>query len=355
MNKKGFTLVELIAVIVIIAIIATISFQAVNNRIKNSEEKLYETQKNNIIDAAKKYMLENNGKIDSDHINTICVYISTLQSKGFLDSGKIINPKTKEDMAAIGSNGNSKGVVRVKFNFENNQYEYVYTDLCSSNIVTPIYKTVLDNEELKVINKDDGLYETTDSYVYKGSNPKNYIKFNNKIWRIVSIDKETKRAKIINLDGSQINWPEKGIIDYLNNDFLEGTTYKDVKDYINTNSKWNKGNIDSLDSSLSIISLEKQSNDYKTIGLLTVGEYIDASLNKDCYKENECTSYLNNSKVYWLLNKTNDNKQWYINNGKLLNKEASTTDLYNVYPVLYLNLNTQIDGKGTESEPYVVK
>ena len=354
MNKKGFTLVELIAVIVVIALIATITFQLVNNRIKSSKEKLKEVQQNNIIEATKKYMLENSN-LDNDHINTICVYISTLQKEGFLDKGKIIDPDTGKDMAETSSNGNSTGVVRVKFNPENNQYDYTYTEICSSNIITPIYETVKEKEEIKVVNKDDGLYETTDNYVYRGSNPNNYIKFNNKVWRIVSIDKETKKAKIINLNGSQLAWPSKDIIEYLNDDFLNGTTYNSVKDYININSKWNRGNIDSLDSSLSIISLEKQSNDYKTIGLLTVGEYIDASLNKDCYKENKCDSYLNNSKIYWLLNKTNDNKQWYIDSGTISNKTPSSSDLYNIYPTLYLNLNVQISGSGTESDPYIIK
>ena len=56
-------------------------------------------------------------------------------------------------------------------------------------------------EQLKstVVTTGDGLYNDSDEqgrYVYKGKNPNNYLKINNEIWRIMSID-ENNNLKIV--------------------------------------------------------------------------------------------------------------------------------------------------------------
>lgn len=349
MKKNGFTLIELITVIVVIGIIAMISFQAVTSKINKSKERAYNVQVSNIKDAAKKYMLENEVD-DPYHLNTMCISLSTLQKKGYLENGEIKNPKTNENFDV------DKNYVEVKYNLEKNQYEYSFTDICVVNDeIIPASKTIIENNEIKITNEKDGLYETTDSYVYRGDNPNNYIEFNNKSWRIVSIDKETMMMKIINLENDQIQ--ENDFIEKLNADFGTGTTYnKNFKKKINTNSKWNQGVVNSLESSLTLKSIEKQSNSYNTIGLLTVGEYIDASLIKDCYKQNNCSSYLSKSTNYWLLNKTSDNKSWYITKENKISSSTASSQSYNIYPCLFLKLNTQIDsGYGTKENPYKLK
>lgn len=348
MNKKAFTLVELLSVILILGIIATISMYVVVGKITKSKEKLYNVQINNIKDASKKYMLEN-PNIDKYHINTICEPVSTLQEKGYLEKGQIINPKTNEDVA-------KKYFFRVKYNSEINQYDYEVTNSCEKIEKKLIGETILNDNEPKVTGTNAGLYETTDAYIFRGAEDiKNYIKFKNNTWRIISIDKENMMIKIINLNGSQYTWKDEGILNTLNNEFDNGTAYNDYKDFINKNSKWNKNVIDSLDSALTLKSVEKQSNDYKTIGLLTVGEYVDASLEKNCYENNNCTSYLSTDKNYWLYNKTTSNNNWYVNtSGELKNiKPIANETLYNVYPVLYLKNEVQIKkGKGTKENPY---
>ena len=354
MKKNGFTLIELITVIVVIAIIAMISFQAVTSKINKSKERAYNVQVSNIKDAAKKYMLENEVD-DPYHLNTMCISLSTLQKKGYLENGEIKNPKTNENFDV------DKNYVEVKYNLEKNQYEYSFTDICVVNDeIIPASKKIIENNEIKITNNSDGLYETTDSYVYRGPNPNNYIEINSKLWRIVSIDKETMMMKIINLEDNLMQVPENGFIEELNEDFKNGTTYnKSFKEKINTNSKWNQGIVNSLESSLTLKSIEKQSNSYNTIGLLTVGEYIDASLDKDCYNTNNCISYLSTISTktnYWLLNKTSDGKSWYITAENKIASSIVNSQLYNIYPCLFLKLNTQIDrGAGTKENPYILK
>lgn len=347
MNNKGFTLIELITVIVVIAIIAVITFQIVTDRINSSKEKAYDIQVNNIEDAAKKYMLENSS-IDKNHLNTICVTIKTLQEKGYLEQGNIINPMTSENFDV------EKNYVKIKYDLDKNQYDYTFTDICTYTTVTPASETIITNNNIK----NAGLYETTDSYVFKGESPNNYIEFNNATWRIISIDKETMMMKIINLTDNQKVVSENGFITDLNNDFTNGTTYSDtIKEKINNNSKWNSGVINSLESAQTLKSVEKQSNSYNTISLLTVGEYVDASLDKNCHNTKSCKSYLPQNKDYWLLNKTSDNKNWYVDkNNQLASVVPSSTHFYNVYPCLNLKVSAQISsGDGSSTDPYKLK
>ena len=58
-NKKGFTLVELLAVIVILAILATAAFTLVLPQIEKSRKKSFVNEVSNILESAELYFLEN--------------------------------------------------------------------------------------------------------------------------------------------------------------------------------------------------------------------------------------------------------------------------------------------------------
>src|SRR5574344_1853354 len=73
MNKKGFTLVEMLAVIVVILLVALVAFPALNN-----------TKVNDIILAAETYASNVGGEL-------VQVSVSTLQKYGYIGS-KLTNP-----------------------------------------------------------------------------------------------------------------------------------------------------------------------------------------------------------------------------------------------------------------------
>ena len=89
--KKGFTLVELLAVITLLGLLSLIVVPVVDKLIKDSKEDLYNTQVNNIEAAAKNWASDNifalpeSGYIDK----TIC----DLENTGFLEID-VKNPKT---------------------------------------------------------------------------------------------------------------------------------------------------------------------------------------------------------------------------------------------------------------------
>ena len=126
MNKKGFTLVELLAVIVILGLLIAIISPAVMNLINDSEDSLSSQQKKLVVEATKKYMIENSQLLPEGSDRAI-VYMSDLIDKGVIDNDKIIDPKSKEEI---------NGCVVVSYNNEFNQYDYNYSENENDCLIT---------------------------------------------------------------------------------------------------------------------------------------------------------------------------------------------------------------------------
>ena len=61
MKRKGFTLVELLAVIVVLAVISIITIPMIGNVIEESKKKALEQSVNGLVEAARYYSIENDG------------------------------------------------------------------------------------------------------------------------------------------------------------------------------------------------------------------------------------------------------------------------------------------------------
>ena len=91
-KNKGFTLIEIMAVIVILAVIALIVVPLITGSIKDSKQKLYETQLENIKSGAKSYMIN----LDLPNTKPITITLDDLQKKGLVDKD-IKNPITDKE------------------------------------------------------------------------------------------------------------------------------------------------------------------------------------------------------------------------------------------------------------------
>lgn len=114
MKNKGFTLVELIAVIVVLGLISLIAIPTVNNSIIKYKDKLEADAIRNIEQAAKNWAADNINKLpnvldtESDvsmtypEIDTeqdfskLKITLSDLQSAGYIDS-EVKNPKDNKE------------------------------------------------------------------------------------------------------------------------------------------------------------------------------------------------------------------------------------------------------------------
>jgi len=94
-HKLGFTLVELLAVIVILAIILSLAIPTIIGIINKSKDNAYNTQVDNIISATKFYIADNGSNISA--LSTVggayYVSLSELNTNGYLEL-PITNPKT---------------------------------------------------------------------------------------------------------------------------------------------------------------------------------------------------------------------------------------------------------------------
>lgn len=112
--KKGFTLIEMMTVIVLLGVIALIVFPTVNSMIKQSKEKLYNDQIEKIKTASEKWAYDNISILPNQDGDSVTITLLDLKRGGYLPLD-IRNPKTNE----LFSNGTS-----VVITYEANDYVY---------------------------------------------------------------------------------------------------------------------------------------------------------------------------------------------------------------------------------------
>lgn len=120
-KNNGFTLIELIGVIIIITLLGLLIIPIVDQIIKENQDNLYTVQVKNIEEAAKNWGAENISLLPNATDTEVIVTLTTLKSGGFLPES-IVNPKTKEEMT---------GCVRITYVIAYNQETYEYTTTCS--------------------------------------------------------------------------------------------------------------------------------------------------------------------------------------------------------------------------------
>ena len=97
MNKNGFTLVELLGVIVILGIIATITVPLIQRTIIENTEEAYNDQVTSFERAAKNYVASDVYNMTNCQTKICTISLKELQEKGYLQSGDIVNPITDEN------------------------------------------------------------------------------------------------------------------------------------------------------------------------------------------------------------------------------------------------------------------
>ena len=327
MNKKAFTLTELLAVIIIIALVSLFAIPAVQRLKEDNTEKESEYYYNAIKEASLVYAKSKSdmlgGKNDEGCLE---VELQTLIDEGYLkkyDKEEIVYSEIVIK--------NKKGHITSNVYLEFEDYDYGSENFGACNAYNPSIKNTLREE---LINYNDTVKRTKSGFIIgtdsSNSNPNNYVWYSGKLWRAFYIDSKTKQVKLISDEIIGIVPFNKTDNKIFKNSYIE---------------KWlNEYFLNTLYNSNKYISnhlWEYQTNTkerYK-IGLISKEEYETSGL-----------EYLRTNQKYWSLTAGSTNP-YMINNNSISMTDSKKE--YGVRPVIYLNANIlKVAGNGAKETPY---
>ena len=104
-REEGFTLVELLAVIVILGIIVAIAIPAIGSVMDKASSKANDAEKALVADAARLYVTTNREEVTFD-TNPEKITVTTLKDKGYLEERAASKLKGGVEVTRSGTEGN---------------------------------------------------------------------------------------------------------------------------------------------------------------------------------------------------------------------------------------------------------
>jgi prepilin-type N-terminal cleavage/methylation domain-containing protein len=144
-REKAFTLIELMAVVIILGIITTITVTSINYSIKRSRDRLYVQQVQRLKEGVRTWAIKNTETLPIDETGIVFFSVSRLKDEGIVDTEEVMDPRTNQELA---------GCMTIRYDDDFQQYAYEYEDMdCSlvSNSYMPIINvTGGDNQFVEV-------------------------------------------------------------------------------------------------------------------------------------------------------------------------------------------------------------
>ena len=308
-NKgRGFTLVELLAVIVILAVILVIAVPKVSEVINSSKKASFESSAKTIASQAEKKKMEKEILEDTGSIN--CSDVVKLNNTDYGNCSITFDGNTAK-VTLVGK-GKFEGLQIINGTKDNAKAEEIKAPVYGNavNYVNGLYAYDASSNGLE---KDT----TSDANIrYVGANPNNYVEFNGETWRIIgvfgsnlklvrdeilttySFDNKTPAQGIDSNYGTN-DWTKSYLREFLNDYYYEGKTITcpDISK-INATAKsmiqktmWNLGGIARETKPVNELYTkergtvvysghETKSSDY--IGLIYPSDYGFASTDESC-------------------------------------------------------------------------
>lgn len=249
-NKKGFTLVELIGVVILIGLIALIAIPSVDYVITKTKNNAYNRTLDTLKDGLRNWVTDNKELIYEDG-EEIIVTLSDLKEQGYVEY-EIKNPKTSACLA----NTMQFKITRVK-DTEKDTYEYTFLDEelldgslkdCEAVSKTPSIYLLGDNpQKIEITNDSTLTYALFDPGATAKSSAgedisSSIVKLNNVNLKVLSKDYHakytiiengisktlTRKVYVVDTTAPELNVPEDleiGIGETLN--LMEGVTATD--------------------------------------------------------------------------------------------------------------------------------
>lgn len=356
-KQKMILLISLIGVMIVIIIAIAIMVKVVGSKIT------YEELEKKLTSAAESYTKDFPAELPTTEVPTKVISATTLIEKEYIKELK----KYVKDASCTAN---------VNVTYKDGTYNYQTFLTCKNFKTEKLIDTIKNSNQLSSFG--EGLYEINNELVYRGDNPNNYIKFADRLWRIVKVNNKGQFILILNdLDSKNYGkWDDryntekssqKGINNYSLSRALENLmniyqeNYSQYSAYLSKFDlcigKRNENNI-TKDGSVECNNVMAD----QTIGLLPVYDYMNASLDSLCIMStsNECQNYnylVNNKDKWWTVTGNSDNtyEVFYINySGKILYEEAIMSANYRYTIALKDNVLYK-SGAGTLEDPYEIR
>ena len=259
-KKNAFTLIELLAVIVILAVILVIAVPRILNVIEESKKDSIKSSARMIINSAeKKNMID---KVNGSTEEVTCDNSVKLSKEDYESCKITIDEEGKATINLVGK-GKFDGYkcIGTNDNLACGQVESITLPLNGKEYIEKLYNNELSRIEngLKKDNTED------QNIRYYGSNPNNYVSFNNELWRIIGVFgnnvKLIRSEKLGDLswdssessinNGYGVNeWSQADLQVYLNKMYYGGTSVTCYNGENNTTTTCPTNTIDETSKSL---------------------------------------------------------------------------------------------------------
>ena len=380
MDKKGFTLIELIAVITILGMLLVITIPATGRLITSNDKKMYDEYYTIVAGAANRYAkgeYYNLGGVSSSG----CVELNSLDT--LIESGLLKSFSTNEEdvecylpseldtytnvsATALANLKDGKGpsdFYDIRITNDKGKIKIVHSLVCVKDNRNIVYKRLAekDGTECNKYTKVESnvLYNTL---IEKGlvadtspaSDTKfiktfdNYVKYSGKLWQIVSVNTDGKIKLISNdivsvyyhssssLTGTR-QYGNSYIVEFNNNVFRKTLRNPDV---FLASQTWNSKTV--ADGSAPAPSDATTQTD-NIIGLLSLYEYQQAK------------KYISAENGPWfLLNQKSDTETWAVDSANVVSLGSSSFGGIRPSIVLRENVTFLEGGTGKKNNPYVI-
>jgi len=332
-KKKAFTLIELLAVIIILGILMIIAIPSVTSYINNSRKSAYVDTVKEVVAGARNMV--NEGKLEMFDTNTTyyipsnCINTENEQTSpyGVFEEAYVIvtYEGTNYNYYWISIDSSNQGVKNIT-PINNLNEDSIESDLKIDEIVNTINTTGIEERSKILILKEDckswhdeknatksvasdgtkivklaaveikksgtnnnQLVSIGDNnFIFKGGNPDNYVRFNNELWRVVGIYND--QLKIIHADSigryqfdySSIRYQNSSLKTYLNSTYLNSLKAED-KALIEENGVWNVGEAKQTLNASSAYQRAKLTTWNGAVGIMSTYEFLYAASDENCY------------------------------------------------------------------------
>lgn len=122
MKKRGFTLVEIMAAIVILGLIVLVTYPLISKIMVTNKRNLYNEQIHSFEDLARRWAVNNDLLLPNEKDDVYKLYLTQLYDEDYVEKEDMINPLTNEQL---------KGCIVIKLNDSLNKYTYTYKEDCN--------------------------------------------------------------------------------------------------------------------------------------------------------------------------------------------------------------------------------